>query len=65
MAKVILVDNLNRDEIADEVYAEDLCEAEAERVAKIYNRQNSHVGSWCARAVPDDYKLCQGMRDFV
>lgn len=64
MAKVVLIDNLNREIIEDKILKENVTDQEAEKLADAYNRK--HPGdSWFARAVADNYKLWRGMAELV
>ena len=64
MAKVVLVDNLDREIIEDKILKENVTDQEAEKLADAYNRK--HPGdSWFARAVDDNYKLWRGMAELV
>lgn len=57
MAKVILADNLNREEIPDKLLAESLTDEEADIAADQYNDERSEADPYFAIVVPDDYKL--------
>lgn len=66
MAKVILTDNFNRDNVADMLYKDNFTDSDAERIAEEYNTE--HKGSdwiWFARNVPDEYKLWRGVAELV
>lgn len=64
MAKLILVDNYNRETVADILLEENVTEEYAEMRARIYN--NTHkCGDWCARVVENDYKLWGGIAELI
>lgn len=56
MAKLILVDNYNREYIKDILVAANINEETAKKKADEYNVLHHH-GDYFARVVPDDYKL--------
>lgn len=64
MAKLILVDNYNREIIADKLIEEGLSNEEAKRKADEYNTKHKH-GEWFAKAVVDEYKLWEGIQEFI
>ena len=64
MAKLILIDNYNRDNIADRLVEENISMIDAEKKANEYNDRNPH-NDWFAKAVPDDYKLWGGISELV
>ena len=64
MAKLILVDNYNREYVADRLLEDNITEAEAIVKAAEYNKNNPH-GDWFANVVVDEYKLWGGMVEFV
>lgn len=64
MAKLILVDNYNRETVADRLLEENLSMTDAEKKANEYNDRNLH-GDWFAKAVQDDYKLWGGISELV
>lgn len=64
MAKLILVDNYNREYIADQLVEESISMDDAERKANEYNDRNPH-GDRFARAVSDDYKLWGGISELM
>lgn len=65
MAKVVLVDNLNRETIADVLLEGNLTDDEAERKADEYNKSHGPNPSYWARKVDDEYRLWGGMAEFV
>ena len=66
MAKLILVDNFNREHIADVLVEDNLDEKEANERANKYNDEHRNMDwNWFAKAVSDDYKLWRGMEEFV
>lgn len=66
MAKLILVDNFNRETVADVLMEENLTEEDAETKADAYNDEHRNLNwNWFAKAVSDDYKLWRGMEEFV
>ena len=66
MAKLILVDNYNRETIADVLVEENLTEEIASEKANAYNDKNKNSDCcWFAKVVPDDYKLWGGMAEFI
>lgn len=66
MAKLILVDNFNRETVADVLIEENLTEEDAETKADVYNSEHRNSNwNWFAKAVSDDYKLWCGMEEFV
>lgn len=66
MAKLILVDNLNRETIADVLIEENLSDKEATQKADDYNSEHSNRNwDWFAKAVNDDYKLWGGIEEFI
>lgn len=64
MAKLILVDNYDREIIADKLVEENLTDDVADTKAKEYNENNKH-SDWFAKAVPDSYKLWRGLAELV
>lgn len=64
MAKLILVDNYNREYIKDILVAANINEETAKKKADAYNAFHPH-GDYFARAVPDDYKLWGGVSELV
>lgn len=64
MAKLILVDNYNRECIKDILVAANINEKTAKKKADEYNALHPH-GDYFARAVPDDYKLWRGMSELM
>jgi len=64
MAKVVLVDNLNREIIEDKILKENVTEQEAHKLADAYNQKHPH-DSWFARVVDDNYKLWRGMAELI
>ena len=66
MAKLILVDNFNREHIADVLVEDNLDEKEANERANKYNDEHRNMNwNWFAKAVSDDYKLWRGLEEFV
>lgn len=66
MAKLILVDNFNRETVADVLVEENLSEKEANKKAGDYNNEHRSVnGDWFAKAVSDDYKLWRGIEELI
>ena len=65
MAKLILVDNLNRETVADVLVEDNLTDSDATKKAETYNDEHNGHWDWFAKAVPDDYKLQGGMAEFV
>lgn len=65
MAKLILVDNYNRETVADVLIEAGINEAEAEAKADKYNADHSMYCCWFAKAVPDDYRLWKGISELV
>lgn len=66
MAKLILVDNFNREHIADVLVEDNLDEKEANERANKYNDEHRNSNwNWFAKAVSDDYKLWRGMEDLI
>ena len=66
MAKLILVDNFNREHIADVLVEDNLDEKDANERADKYNDEHRNMNwNWFARAVSDDYKLWIGIEEFV
>lgn len=66
MAKLILVDNFNREHIADVLVEDNLDEKEATEKANIYNDKYRNTNwNWFAKSVSDDYKLWRGFEEFV
>lgn len=63
--KVILVDNFDRECIADRLLKDNLTESEAKKIANDYNQSHSTQWDWFAEAVPDDYHLSRGMLDMI
>lgn len=66
MAKLILVDNLNRESVAD-VLIEDNIDVESAQVkAKEYNDSHSHSEwGWFAKVVDDNYQLWRGIEELI
>lgn len=65
MAKVILVDNFNREYIEDKLLKDNLTDREADDMANDYNSKRTSNWDWFARAVPDDYKLWRGIEEII
>ena len=66
MAKLVLVDNLDRENVADILVEENLSEEEAKRKAEEYNNKNNPCAfGWFAKVVSDDYKLWKGVEELV
>lgn len=66
MAKLILVDNFNREHIADVLVEDNLDEKEANERANKYNDEHRNMNwNWFARGVSDDYKLWGGMEELI
>ena len=66
MAKLILVDNFNREHIADVLVEDNLDEKEANERANKYNDEHRNMSwNWFAKTVSDDYKLWRGMEELV
>ena len=66
MAKVILVDNLNRESVADISLEDNMDTQSAELKAKEYNDTHCHSDyGWFARAVEDDYQLWRGIEELI
>ena len=66
MAKLVLVDNFNREHIADVLVEDNLDEKEANERANKYNDEHRNMDwNWFARAVNDDYKLWGGIEELV
>lgn len=66
MAKLILVDNLNREIVADVLVEDNLSEADAVQKANEYNAEHANGNwGWFAKAVDDDYKLWGGILELV
>lgn len=63
--KVILVDNFDRESVADVLLEEGLTELEAMEVAEKYNERYPDDWPWFARAVGDNYKLWRGIVDLI
>lgn len=64
MAKLILVDNYDRETVADILLEDNLTEVEAKAKAEGYNKTNPY-SDWVAKVVADDYKLWGGMVELV
>ena len=66
MAKLILIDNFNREHIADVLVEDNLDEEEANVKANKYNDEHRNMNcDWFAKAVSDDYKLWRGMEELI
>lgn len=66
MAKLILIDNFNREHIADILVEDNLDEGDANIRANKYNDEHRNMNwDWFAKAVSDDYKLWRGMEELV
>ena len=65
MAKVILIDNFNREYVEDKLLKDNLSEIEAKKIANDYNKQHSSNWYWFAKAVDDNYRLSHGIKDFI
>ena len=64
MAKLILVDNYDREYVADRLLEENITEDEAKAKAAEYNKKYPH-DNWFAEAVSNDYKLWGGVAELV
>lgn len=64
MAKLILVDNYNRETVADILIEENINEEYAKIKAKEYN-DTHQCGDWFARAVSNNYKLWGGISELI
>lgn len=66
MAKLILVDNFNREHIADVLVEDNLDEKEANEKANKYNDEHRNMNwDWFDKVVPYDYKLWRGMEELI
>ena len=66
MAKLILVDNFNREHIADVLVEDNLDEKEANERANKYNDEHRNMNwNWFAKAVSDDYELWRGTDELI
>ncbi len=65
MAKVILIDNMGRDEIADKLLQDQITYAKAAVLANEYNREHGSNALYYAKAVDNDYCLSHGIEDLV
>ena len=66
MDKLILVDNFNREYIADVLVEDNLDVKEANEKANKYNDEHRNMNwDWFAKVVPDDYKLWRGMEELI
>lgn len=65
MAKVVLVDNLNREHIEDKLLEDGLTNEQADSVANSYNEEHNAHNGWWARAVSDEYKLWRGIAELI
>ena len=66
MAKVILVDNLNRESVADILLEDNMDTQSAELKVKEYNDTHCHSDcGWFARAVEYDYQLWHGIEELI
>ena len=63
--KVILIDNLNREYIEDNLLKDNLSESEARKMADDYNKSHGPCWDWFAKVVPADYRLSRGIADLV
>lgn len=64
MAKVVLVDNYNREYIADRLLSENLTDSVAKIKADMYNEARRGSDTY-AVVKPDTYKLWCGIEEFV
>lgn len=65
MAKVVLVDNFDREYIEDILLEENLTDEDAEAKAKEYNDKHPSGWNWFARAVDNDYHLWRGIEELI
>lgn len=66
MAKLILMDNFNRENIVDVLVEENLSEEEAKIKADACNSEHKNMNyNWFAKAVSDDYKLWGGLEELI
>lgn len=65
MAKVVLVDNFDRETVADILLKDDITDSEASQLADEYNASHGSNWSYFARAVNDDYRLWRGMEELM
>lgn len=65
MAKVILVDNYDREGIPDQLYLSNLSMEDARAKAKEYNDSYDDDYPWFARAVEDNHRLWRGIEELV
>lgn len=65
MAKVVLVDNFDRENIPDQLLKDEITEEEANELADEYNRCHQGSYDWYARAVADDYRLWRGIEELI
>lgn len=64
--KIIGVDNLARESVADVLVAENVSEFYAETMVDALNKRFCHdYGGLFFKLVPDDYRLSRGMEDLV
>lgn len=61
--KIVKIDNLNRDDVADVLIAENVNPLYAELIVELLNRQARQLDHYVIR--PDDYRLSRGMEDLV
>lgn len=66
MAKLILVDNFNREHIADVLVEDNLDEKEANERANKYNDEHRNMNwNWFAKAVSDGFELWKGIVELI
>lgn len=63
--KVVLVDNFDRESVADLLLAENVSQEEAENIADAYNEKQTDSAPYWAVVKNDDYRLWRGMEDLM
>lgn len=66
MAKLILVDNFDREYVADVLVEENLtCEAAQVKADEYNDKYKNADWCWFAKAVADDYRLWGGIQEMI
>jgi hypothetical protein len=63
--KIVMVDNYNRDSVADVLIAENVNENYAQKIVEFLNEKEGENSTNWFSLKPDDYRLSRGMEDLV
>jgi hypothetical protein len=66
--KIVGVDNLNREEVADTLWLDNIKPEDSDLAQRVCDRLNRNLGNYSGFFYvlkPDDYRLSRGMADLV